>query len=218
MRLKERKITLSSKPLKLNVVLTTRCNLNCLMCEVRRIPWQIPEKVIGEVISLFPYLREIIWQGGEVFLLDYFKGLLERATPYPDLTHDITTNGHLIDEEWMSMLNKINLNLNISIDGVTKQTYEYIRKGSKFEDLIRTLELINETKNQGEGKRLVLVMIVTVMHSNYRELEKVIEFAKRFKFDRIILQPIKVILITEKTFSLIMKRRYCDILMGLNSK
>lgn len=189
--IKERKISLSSKPIKLNVVLTTKCNLNCLMCEVRRIPWQIPEKVIREVVCFFPYLQEIIWQGGEVFLLDYFKELLESASIYPDLTHEITTNGHLIEEEWMQIFNRINLNLNISIDAVTKQTYEYIRKGSKFEDLIRTLELINETKNRVDGKRLVLVMIVTVMRSNYHELEKIIEFAKRFKFDRVVLQPIK---------------------------
>jgi len=161
------------------------------MCEVRKIDWQIPEKVVQEVISLFPYLQEIIWQGGEVFLLDYFKELLEVASPYPDLTHEITTNGHLINEEWMGIFNKINLTLNISIDGFTKKSYEYIRKGSKFEDLIRALNLINETKNKREAKILVLVLIVTVMRSNYHELEKVIEFARRYRFDRVVLQPVK---------------------------
>jgi MoaA/NifB/PqqE/SkfB family radical SAM enzyme len=161
------------------------------MCEVRKIDWQIPEKIIQEVASLFPYLQEIIWQGGEVFLVDYFRELLKQAGPYPNLVHEITTNGHLINEEWLDILNKINLNLNISIDGVTRQTYEYIRKGSRFEDLIKTLGFLNQAKDRGEGKSLVLVMIVTVMRSNYYELEKIVDFARRYNFDRVVLQPIK---------------------------
>jgi len=159
------------------------------MCEVRKIPWEIPRKVVKEIIHLFPYLRKIIWQGGEVFLLDYFKDLIGEANKFPNLTHEITTNGHLITEEWIEIINKIKLDLNISIDGVTEETYEYIRKGSKFSDLLRTLNLINEAREKGRNK--ILVLIATVMKSNYHELERFIDFARKYRFDRVLLQPIK---------------------------
>ena len=32
-----------------------------------------------DLFSLFPYLEQVEWQGGEVFLLDYFKKLIEQA-------------------------------------------------------------------------------------------------------------------------------------------
>ncbi len=189
--IEDKRIILSSKPIRLNVVLTTMCNLSCLMCEVRKIPWRIPEKVIREIISLLPFLQEIVWQGGEVFLLDYFKELLREAGNYPNLTHEITTNGHLINEDWLELLNRINLNLNISIDGFNKAIYEYIRKGSRFEDIIKTLSLINETRDKRPDRSLTLVLIITVMRSNFRELERVIDFARQYNFDRVILQPVK---------------------------
>lgn len=189
--IKDRKTVLCSKPIKINVALTTRCNLSCIMCEPKKIKWDVPKTILDEIIGLFPYLQEIIWQGGEVFLLDYFKELLEESSRHPNLTHEITTSGVLINEEWFAFLNKINLNLNISIDSVVRETYEYIRRGSKFSNLLRVLNLLCESKNKRQDKTLKLVVVVTVMKSNYQQLGMFIDFAKRFKFDRIILQPVK---------------------------
>jgi MoaA/NifB/PqqE/SkfB family radical SAM enzyme len=189
--IQDKKAGLSSRPIRLNAVLTTNCNLSCLMCEVKKISWQIPQKTISEIVSFFPYLQEIVWQGGEVFLLDYFRELLEEASECRNLSHEITTNGHLINNQWLDIFDKINLTLNISIDGITKETYEHIRKGSKFEDLIRTLNLLNEIRSGKNANPLTLVLIVTTMKSNYREIRGIMRFAKKYKFDRVILQPVK---------------------------
>lgn len=187
--IQDRKVSLLSKPQRLTVSLTTRCNLACRMCTVRKMVWEIPQKTIKEIICLFPYLRWIAWQGGEVFLFDSFKEILEEASKYQNLIHEITTNGHLLDEKWIERLSKIDLNLCISIDGVTKNTYEYIRRGSKFEQLSRILNLINENKKKSNKLR-VLSLVVTVMKSNYRELDLFVEFARKYGFDKIFLQPI----------------------------
>jgi MoaA/NifB/PqqE/SkfB family radical SAM enzyme len=187
--IRERKTVLSSRPRKLNVALTTRCNLDCIMCEAKKIDWEIPKKIIEEIILFFPYLERIIWQGGEVFLFDSFKEILQQASPYQNLTHEITTNGHLITEDWIGLIKKNNLDLNISVDAFSQDTYERIRKGSKFADILKFLSRTNEIKKEGGSK--VFVLIFTVMKSNFRELPGVISFAKKFNFDRVIIQPVK---------------------------
>jgi MoaA/NifB/PqqE/SkfB family radical SAM enzyme len=187
--IQDKKTVLLSKPRKLNVALTTRCNLSCIMCEARKINWEIPKNTIDEIILLFPYLERIIWQGGEVFLFDSFKEILQQASPYQNLTHEITTNGHLITEDWIGLIKKINLDMNISVDAFSQETYERIRKGSKFSEILKLLGRISEIKKESGSK--VFVLIFTLMKSNFRELPGIVDFAKRFNFDRVIIQPVK---------------------------
>lgn len=187
--IRERKTILLSRPRKLNVALTTRCNLDCIMCEAKKIDWEISENTVNEIVTFLPYLERIIWQGGEVFLFESFKEILRQASLYRNLTHEITTNSHLITDDWIDLIKNINLDLNISIDAFSQDAYESIRKGSKFSDILTFLSRINEIKKEGGGK--VFVLIFTVMKSNFRQLPGVINFAKKFNFDRVIIQPVK---------------------------
>lgn len=179
------KIELESKPRRLNLALTTRCNIKCKMCVVKDIPWEIPNERIKEVLSLFPVLERIIWQGGEVFLYPMFKELLHEASMFQDLSHEITTNAHLLDREWIELLSKLPVDLNISIDGVTPEVYDHIRKGSKFLNILKILEQLKQEKKMGK------VLIVTVMRSNYKQIELFPDFANKYGFRRIIIQPVK---------------------------
>ncbi|HLD29256.1 MAG TPA: radical SAM protein [bacterium] len=181
--------TLSSMPRALNAALSTRCNLSCRMCEVRKIAWEIPRRTIDEIIGLFPFLERAVWQGGEVFLLDYFKEILEAAAPYENLRHEITTSAHLITPEWVKRIDRVRMDLNISVDAVSREVYESIRRGASFGTLLEKLDLLAVLKDR--GRRQVLVMIATVMESNYRQLEQFIEFAREHGFNRLILQPVK---------------------------
>ena len=61
-------IILKSKPRNLTVTLTNKCNLKCRMCYVWNHKYEINNKVIKNIISLFPYIETIVWIGGEVFL------------------------------------------------------------------------------------------------------------------------------------------------------
>ncbi|MBU1124940.1 MAG: radical SAM protein [Candidatus Omnitrophica bacterium] len=180
---------LASKPRKLNIALTTACNISCIMCEAKKISWQVPEKTIKEVMAFFPYVERVIWQGGEVFLYPPFKEVLQEAARFPQITHEITTNAHMLNEEWIKLLGRMNLDINISVDAFSKDVYDYIRKGSRFEELLRILGLLHQARK--ENKQNVAVLIFTVIKSNYKELPQVVEFAKRYHFDRIIVQPVK---------------------------
>lgn len=183
----QKKIKLESLPIRLGVTLTTRCNLQCVMCEVRKVSWDIPKKTIDEILEYLPYLEYIMWLGGEVFYSNHFEELFEKAAANPYLQQAIFTNGILINEKWAEKLAKSNVVLNYSIDGFSKNTYELIRKGAKFEELLKSIELINKYDTHEEKKtnckKFIKGINFTVMESNYHEVGIAVDFAKKYEFD-----------------------------------
>jgi MoaA/NifB/PqqE/SkfB family radical SAM enzyme len=179
---------IESKPRGMGIALTNRCNIRCIMCSVWQNPWDIPEKTIREITGFLPYLQRIFWQGGEVFLSPYFEELLESISSYPNIRQDINTNGLLIDRNWAKKLARANANIIFSIDGITKETYEYIRRGAKFEDLLRNIGILNEET----GRKCSTIINLVVMRSNYRELGGFIDFAKKYGFDRLQITPVDI--------------------------
>lgn len=181
--IKAEKVILESKPRMLMVVLTTRCNLECIMCS-RAYPKRnltLPFGTVKQIRSLFPYLETIDWQGGEAFLVDYFKQLFLEARDYQNIDQSVITNGLLIDEEWAEIFAESKVNLTYSIDAVSKKTYECIRKGAKFEDLLKSIDMINRANRRCNG-RIQLHMNVVVMRSNYKELHVFPKFCKKYGF------------------------------------
>lgn len=179
-----RKTVLDSKPRMLVMVLTNICNLRCIMCS--RVSshgnFTLPFEAATGIYELLPYLEDIDLQGGEVFLVDYFKDLFRKISEYPHICKRIVTNGLLIDREWASIFAQAeNVDLTYSIDGVTETTYEKIRIGAKFFDLIRSIDLINEV-NRGCSDAIHLRINTVVMRSNYKELNLFPAFCKRNNF------------------------------------
>lgn len=185
--IQQEKTILESFARHLIVTLSSRCNLSCIMCEVRRTQWDIPQKVIQETFELFPYSESVIWQGGEPFLLDYFAGLFDAACKFPNLKQIIVTNGLLLTEDWAEKLVNNNVELIFSIDGVTREVFERIRVGAKFADVIKGIELINKARNKSLFKNMSLRLHVVIMRSNYHQLEAFLDFAKEHKFDALHL-------------------------------
>lgn len=175
------RIVLDSLPRILMIVLTTRCNLECIMCSrgnPKKDSILLFDKV-RQIISLFPYLEAIDWQGGEVFLVDYFKDLFIKAGGYPNIDQSIITNGLLINEEWTDILVNFRVNLTFSIDSVVKKTYEYIRQPAVFEKLLGNLEMIRAV-NEKNNNSIQLHINTVVMRSNHRELHLFPAFCQRY--------------------------------------
>lgn len=192
--IKQKKLILLSKPRFLTAVITKNCNLDCIMCDRvynRKIGASIPYPVIKKIMSLLPFLEGINWQGGEVFLLDYFKELFTEVTRYSHIRQSIITNGLLINEEWVNLFANAHLNLTYSIDAVTKTTYEKIRRPARFESLQRSLQIVNELREHSKDQ-LKLSLNVVVMRSNYKELQLFPDFCKEYGFSCIRFDYIRL--------------------------
>lgn len=183
------KTVLESKVRSLTVTLSNRCNISCTMCLTSKHPWELPAARIEELRGLFPYLEKIMWQGGEVFVLPYFRALLRDAASHPHLRQSVVTNGQLITAETAEELAAADVELTFSVDGATPGTYERIRRGARFDTLREAVRLASAARKR-HGTRSPMNMNVAVMRSNYRELRQLAEFAGENSFDFLCLMPI----------------------------
>lgn len=185
-----KKTLLESKVRAMVAMITNKCNLKCIICNIWKTPWQASDRTMDEIVRLFPYIEDMVWEGGEVLLMKGFDQILEEAYKYVHLKQVIFTNGLVFNERIIDRLANGRVDIVFSIDGTTKQTYEHIRNGGRFEHLIRNLGLIKQAKTRAQG-RLATYFNSIIMRSNYKELEKMIDFAKEYDFNAVTLTPIR---------------------------
>jgi len=177
------KLVLKSKPRKLLFELTNSCNLNCIMCyQQKNIIYNISKNVFHFLDYLLPYLELIMWQGGEILYIKYFKSLLLKACSNKRINNIITTNFQIVDDDMMKIIAKNNVHLIISIDGATKQMYEKIRIGGSFDKLIYNIDKFTLYKKEFFSTKTLQLNFV-ILKQNYKEIIDIIYFAKEHCFD-----------------------------------
>ncbi len=145
----ERKIVLSSRPQTLRVILTNRCNIDCIMCDISSHGNDdtIPLEALSKIEPLLPYIESIDWQGGEVFMVPYFKAFLKSIIEkHGHITHAIQTNGLFLSDEWAEIIAANNITLLVSINSTRKEIYEHIHRGANFDRLLDNLVGFREKK------------------------------------------------------------------------
>lgn len=186
-----RKEILQSKPRAMIGMIMNRCNISCRICDIWSRPkWQEPDRILKEIVELLPYMEDICWQGGEVFYMKEFNSMLAEGVKCKNLNQVIFTNGLLLDEKNLEIIAKGNVELVLSIDGATKETYEYIRRGANFETLCKKLELIKEVR-KSTGAKINTYLNPVICKTNYKEIEQMVEFAHKYEFTSITLNPIR---------------------------
>lgn len=189
--IREGKIVLKSKPRIFMIMLTATCNLRCIMCPRPDSQSTLPYDIFKKLELLYPYLELINWGGGgEVFTVNYFKKLFLELSRFPNLRHDITTNGLLIDEEWADILSQNKVNLSYSIDAVTEESYEYIRRGAKFVNLIKSINNLNKYRKK-HNRNTYLILNVVTMQYNYRDLYLFPRFCKEHNFQHLRIEYLR---------------------------
>jgi MoaA/NifB/PqqE/SkfB family radical SAM enzyme len=181
-----KKAVLKSKPRQLIAELTTNCNLSCVMCSLYANKYNINNNLLKFIKDSIPCLERIKWQGGEVFLYPKFKELVKMAARY-GVRQVIQTNGLLLNEETLDLLMSVKeLFLSFSIDSPDKQTYEKIRRGAKFEELLAVLERVKLYKRSVNDLHYTVIMVVTSL--NYKQLDDMISFAIKHGFNGLTFQ------------------------------
>lgn len=186
-----RKEVLESKPRAMIAMIMNKCNISCRICGIWARPkWQEPDRILKEIVDLLPYMEDICWQGGEVFYMKEFNSMLAEGVKCPNLNQVIFTNGLLLDEKNLEIIAKGNVELVLSIDGASKETYEYIRRGASFETLCKKLELIKEVR-KSTGAKINTYYNPVICKTNYKEILDMVEFAHKYEFTSMTLNPIR---------------------------
>ena len=181
----EKKTVLKSRPRQLIVELTTKCNIRCLMCNVCLQNHSINSTILSFVKDNIPYLERIKWQGGEVFLYDKFDELVDLCVNN-NVKQVIQTNGLLITKKMLKKLFSKNIHISFSIDSIIKDVYEDIRRGAKFENLMKVVNMFYNYKKI--HKEFCYTLIMVVMSNNYKQIDSMIDFANKYGFQGVTFQ------------------------------
>ncbi|MDD3392944.1 MAG: radical SAM protein [Bacilli bacterium] len=180
-----KKSVLKSKPTRMHVVVTTDCNLKCIMCRVRKETYTMDDKVFNIIVENLPFLENIMWQGGEVLIYDRFYELIKLAANY-HIRQTFLTNGLLLDKKTLEVIVNNDMIMIISIDSPEKEVYEKIRAGAKFDKLLEVLKQVYECKQKKPDFNYS--MAVVMMSLNYNQIEKMINFAILYGFSSVYFQ------------------------------
>lgn len=180
-----------SQPFRLYLEPSTRCNLGCQMCYFptsERPKQDLSFNNFLEILDHFPYLQDLQLQGiGEPLLnpdifrmIKYAKTRRIRVGSFtnvtlinPDISEKIASSGL----DW----------LNLSLDGANSNTYEIIRRGARFEEVIKNIKNLMEIKRR---KNVQISIWFTAMKTNVLELPAIIELAKRLGIKKVVAQGI----------------------------
>lgn len=175
-------------PIKLDIEPISRCNFACQMCAVSE--WEKGTRAKDLALEHFcailesqPGLVEIKLQGlGEPLLLgdDFFQMI--RVARKRRIWVRTTTNAsrlHLQDKAFKLIESGVN-EIQISIDGATKDTFQNIRRQSRFEVVVNNCALINRVCDERE--RPVTKSWTVVQSANVHELEQIVDLVQSLGF------------------------------------
>ena len=179
----------ASWPSLLSFSLHNACNLQCIMCgadssssiRTRREGLAPLDHVYGESFfaELEPFLRRCVavdFIGGEPFLVrehDRVWALLAEVNPGAKVS--VTTNGTVCNDRVERLLELADTDVVVSVDGVTKETFERIRVGSDFESVVANLERFHRyCTRRGTG----LYLSFSLVRQNWFEMGGVMLWAE----------------------------------------
>ncbi|MCX8036344.1 MAG: SPASM domain-containing protein [Candidatus Sumerlaeia bacterium] len=173
---------LRSWPRVIDLGLTLKCNLNCVMCFSRLMPpIDLDLDCLEKAIPYLDYCEQITWNdAGELFASSRTREFLRLVKQYHPPKSYVSTNFLLIDRHLDDILDSGLTHISVSIDAATRETYEAIRVGARWDKLIANLELMQKKKAERGTVWPRLTFVFVAMQRNLPELPAFVDFAAHY--------------------------------------
>ena len=161
-------------PERIDFLITKHCNLNCKHCFENASPAINNADIdIPKLFNLFVQMDELNVKtlkitGGEPFsypnidiILDYISNLRFDTI--------ILTNGMLLTEKLVSIINKGFIKLGISLDGITAESHDFLRGNGSFSILTKKLKML---VNSGS----YFCITTSVNRNNFNDIESIAKY------------------------------------------
>jgi AdoMet-dependent heme synthase len=171
-------------PRLIDWAITPKCNLSCRHCRGMaqgELSTAKARSLIGEIAGLRP--RWVIVEGGEPLLREDLFELLD-LMQQKQLEAHLITNGMSLTRPILTILKSLEIKVMISIDGATAATYEAIRPGASFKQVVK-----QAGNCAWEG--LLEALNFTVMKTNYTEIPGLFEIAKSLGVKQVTIIGLK---------------------------
>lgn len=177
-------------PIKMDYEVSSHCNFRCTMCLMSELDANRPANMsfsdFKKSIDEQKGLIEVKLQGiGEPLLNPDFFKMVEYAVS-KNLWVRTTTNASLLhlNGNYKKMIDSKIGEVQISVDGATKETFESIRLGSDFRVVVENCRMLNEyAATKREQWRTSCWMLV--QKENVNEIEQLLDLAAYMKFTRL---------------------------------
>lgn len=177
----------SQSMLKFTANFNGKCNLECIMCDV----WKMPNNYYDEIEfwekaekDFFPYIKEIELLSGEPFVQKDTWRLIDIVSSVnPDCQWSFTTNSHWkFNKKIKSYLDKIKIkNIHVSVDSLDPENYQKIRQKGKLSIVLENIDALRKyelNRVQVNKSSLGLSLHALVMKQNWEELESFLDFCE----------------------------------------
>jgi len=167
---------------------TNICNLHCPICangsgkmnslQKGKMDFELFKTIINE---LSPYLYEaLLWGYGEPIIHERIYDMI-KYIENKKIKTVISTNAQLIKLDDARKLVDSGLSrIIIALDGASETTYQIYRKGGKFNNVIRTLQFLNQAKDEVKSNKPEIRLQFIVMKHNEHEIESIKLLAKEY--------------------------------------
>lgn len=200
---KEKKSILRGYPTSVGLATDMMCNIKCFMCQHARLEDTelksrpaIKEKyLIRFAEQVFPTAKTVaLTTAGEPLMSRNFDIELELAEIYKARV-EILTNGTLLNvrKHRFKRLVKNSCYVCFSFDSPVKKTYESIRIGADFNQVVENMRLFQKYRYElDEKERPVFNIAMVLMKRNLNEVLQMVKFAKEIGADGLILTPLLI--------------------------
>lgn len=181
-------------PTRLQIEVTGACNLRCRMCIVRYRPAlsraaSMSFDQFKRLIDALPSVREVALQGiGEPLMApDIYKMLAYASARGIDT--GFNTNATLLTPSAGRRLLDAGIGwLCFSLDGATRETYEFVRDQSSWAVVQRNIDRFVRLMRERGAERPRLSLVMVLMRRNFRELPALVEQAARWGIPKVFVQ------------------------------
>jgi radical SAM protein with 4Fe4S-binding SPASM domain len=170
----------------LTIDTTSSCNIRCKTCSLQE--WHPDHGVMSlesfrRLSGVLPRLRCITFSNSAEPLLnpELFEmiGIAKRATRGL-IRVAFTTNGTLLTDRTFRSIVACGLDaIEVSLDGATKKTYEEIREGASFEQVISNIERLVRISGENRHRIPHVSLRLVACEMNVGELPAVVDLAHR---------------------------------------
>ncbi len=187
-----RKTLLVSRPIHIQIETTTRCNLGCIQCGLHSYALKNRDLDVEVLLDLakklFPTAGSVVFSDtGEALMYSWLDTVFELVRQYKIPVAGFFTNGTLLDDKAVAAILASGMAfVNVSIDGATPETYERIRLGARFSEVMGNLRRLTDQRRK-KGSRFPIVQVNFVgMRENIEEFPRLVEMVADAGAERVV--------------------------------
>jgi MoaA/NifB/PqqE/SkfB family radical SAM enzyme len=188
-------------PEHISISATEACNLECVMCPGHA-GKHGPRLSLEQAEALFKGLTDEQVNFGRPEILDMTAGeptlnqdlgpiyrRFKKRFPHAKIT--MISNATVPVRGRIREAFELTDSVGLSMDGATQETYEHIRKGSVFRNVVRNVRDVAKIKKEGINCEALVIMFVA-MDRNIHELPELVQFAHGVGIPRVFAQESEV--------------------------